>query len=114
YILELRLRRLTKFSRVELEKERDALNAEIAELQELIGSDSLLRAQVARELDAASSTFGTPRRTLLMNAKPAATRRVAAAPESLQIADSPTVVVLSTTGRAVRVDIEDGKDLTAP
>jgi DNA gyrase subunit A len=114
YILELRLRRLTKFSRVELEKERDALNVEIAELRKLLGSDVLLRAQVARELDVASSTFGTPRRTLLMNAKPAATRRVAAAPESLQIADAPTVVVLSTTGRAVRVDIEAGKELVAP
>ena len=30
YILELRLRRLTKFSRIELETERDALKAEIA------------------------------------------------------------------------------------
>ncbi len=32
YILELRLRRLTKFSRIELETERDALLAEIADL----------------------------------------------------------------------------------
>ena len=32
YILELRLRRLTKFSRIELETERDALKAEIAQL----------------------------------------------------------------------------------
>ena len=32
YILELRLRRLTRFSRIELEAERDALKAEIAQL----------------------------------------------------------------------------------
>src|SRR4051794_25830371 len=39
YILELRLRRLTKFSRIELETERDKLLAEIAELRELLGSE---------------------------------------------------------------------------
>ncbi len=39
YILELRLRRLTKFSRLELEGERDQLLADIAALEELLGSD---------------------------------------------------------------------------
>ena len=115
YILELRLRRLTRFSRIELEAERDALKAEIAELQELLGSEVLIRAQVARELEAASDAYGTPRRTLLMNAKPAAPRPTRGAPApDLQIADAPTVVVLSTTGRAVRVDLVDGQELTAP
>jgi DNA gyrase subunit A len=115
YILELRLRRLTKFSRIELESERDALLAEIAKLQELLGSEALIRAQVARELEAVSDAHGTPRRTMLMNAKPAAPRpaRGAAAPD-LQIADAPTIVVLSTTGRAVRVDLADGQELTTP
>jgi DNA gyrase subunit A len=115
YILELRLRRLTKFSRIDLESERDALKAEIAELQQLLGSEALIRAQVARELEAASDAYGTPRRTLLMNAKPAAARPTRGAPApDLQIADAPTVVVLSTTGRAVRVDLVDGQELTAP
>ena len=36
YILELRLRRLTKFSRIELEAERDELAARIAELREVL------------------------------------------------------------------------------
>lgn len=113
YILELRLRRLTKFSRIELENERDALQAEIAALRELLGSDALLRAQVARELDAAAETHGTPRRTLLMNAAPATPRRAAAAAE-LQIADAPTEVILSTTGRAVRVEREGDQGPAAP
>src|SRR5690606_16152306 len=39
YILELRLRRLTKFSRIELETERDKLQQEIAELKELLADD---------------------------------------------------------------------------
>ncbi|SDH25945.1 DNA gyrase/topoisomerase IV subunit A [Microbacterium pygmaeum] len=115
YILELRLRRLTKFSRIELESERDALLAEIAALRELLGSEALIRAQVARELEAASDAYGTPRRTMLMNGKPAAPRPTRGAPApDLQIADAPTVVVLSTTGRAVRVDLAEGQELTAP
>jgi len=110
YILELRLRRLTKFSRIELEAERDKLLAEIAELRELLASEALLRAQVARELDAAAEAYGTPRRTLLLNAAPPKPR-ASKAPVDLQIADSPTVVVLSTTGKAVRVDLADEQQL---
>ncbi|MCC2029985.1 DNA topoisomerase IV subunit A [Microbacterium sp. YMB-B2] len=110
YILELRLRRLTKFSRIELEAERDKLQAEIAELRELLASEQLLRAQVARELDAAAEAHGTPRRTLLLNAAPPKARSTKG-PVDLQIADSPTVVVLSTTGKAVRVDLADGQVL---
>ena len=113
YILELRLRRLTKFSRIELETERDALLAEIASLRELLASPVLLRAVVARELDAAADAYGTPRRTLLMNAAPAKPRATKGAVD-LQIADAPTVLVLSTTGRTVRVDLGEGQELTVP
>ncbi|MGJ0388288.1 DNA gyrase/topoisomerase IV subunit A [Microbacterium sp. CGR1] len=114
YILELRLRRLTKFSRIELETERDALLAEIAALRELLGSDVLLRAAVAKELDAAADAYGTPRRTLLMNAAPPKPRATKGAAVDLQIADAPTVLVLSTTGRAVRVDLGEGQELSLP
>ncbi|WP_347979108.1 DNA topoisomerase IV subunit A [Microbacterium sp. ProA8] len=106
YILELRLRRLTKFSRIELEAERDNLKKEIALLEELLGSDVLLRAQVAQELDAAAEAFGTPRRTLLLNGGPVQPRsRAAAAASDLQIADAPCRVFLSATGRMVRAEL---------
>ncbi|HKP08909.1 MAG TPA: DNA topoisomerase IV subunit A [Microbacterium sp.] len=106
YILELRLRRLTKFSRIELETERDNLTKEIAQLEELLGSDVLLRAQVAHELDAAAEAFGTPRRTLLLNGGPVQPRsRAAAAAADLQIADAPCRVFLSATGRMVRAEL---------
>jgi DNA gyrase subunit A len=113
YILELRLRRLTKFSRIELEQERDALMAEIAALEELLGSDVLLRKQVAMELDATAEKHATPRRTLLMNGKPATPRPRKGEPD-LQIADGPTTIVLSTTGRAVRVEVPEGQQLQTP
>jgi DNA gyrase subunit A len=118
YILELRLRRLTKFSRIELEAERDSLQAEIAQLEELLGSDVLLRAQVAKELDAAAEAFGTPRRTLLLNGGPVQPRsRAAAAVADLQIADSPCRVYLSATGRMVRAELDaaaPGGGIVAP
>jgi len=107
YILELRLRRLTKFSRLELEAERDQLLTEIAELEELLASDERLRAQVALELTEVSDKFATPRRTLLTEADAPVKggKKAAVDPESLQIADAPCRVLLSTTGRLVRVDI---------
>lgn len=116
YILELQLRRLTKFSRIELENERDKLQAEIAELETLLGDPARVRARVGEELDEVAERFGTPRRTLLTEARtstaatPAARKAAAASGPSLEIADVPTIVVLSTTGRAVRIDLPDGAD----
>lgn len=118
YILELRLRRLTKFSRIELEAERDSLAAEIAQLLELLGSEVLLRATVASEMDAAAEKFGTPRRTLLLNGGPVQPRsRAAAAAADLQIADAPCRVFLSATGRMVRADLSadaEGRGIVPP
>ena len=106
YILELRLRRLTKFSRIELEAERDQLQAEIDQLVELLGSETLLRGQVASELEAAAEAYGTPRRTMLLNGGPVQPRSAkAAAAADLQIADAPCRVFLSATGRMVRAEL---------
>jgi DNA gyrase subunit A len=107
YILELRLRRLTKFSRIELEGERDQLRKEIAALEELLASDSALRNLVSAELGDISDKFGTPRRTLLTEADAPVRggRKAAADAADLQIADGPCRVLLSTTGRLVRVDL---------
>lgn len=106
YILELRLRRLTKFSRIELESERDALRQEIAELERLLGDEGLLRAQVARELEAVAESLGTPRRTVLLGSSPVAPRATkAAAAADLRIADAPCRVFLSATRRMVRAEL---------
>ncbi|MFT4213537.1 MAG: DNA topoisomerase IV subunit A [Microbacterium sp.] len=114
YILELRLRRLTRFSRIELETEQATLRAEIADLEALLASDVLLHSQVARELDAAAEAFGTPRRTLLLNGGPVAARSRGAAPADLQIADAPCRVFLSATGRMVRAELAAEGIVTAP
>jgi DNA gyrase subunit A len=109
YILELRLRRLTKFSRIELETERDQLLADIALLEELLSDSQRVRALVSDELEQVAEKFGTPRRTLLTEARPSAatTSSARSASPVLEIADTPCRVLLSTTGRAIRVDLND-------
>ncbi|TDP99796.1 MULTISPECIES: DNA gyrase/topoisomerase IV subunit A [unclassified Leifsonia] len=112
YILELRLRRLTKFSRIELETERDQLRREIDELEALLASRQAINDLVSDELERVAATFGTPRRTLLTEAKPsiAGASRSKAATVQLEVADVPTRVFLSTTGRILRVDAVVGAD----
>ena len=108
YILELRLRRLTRFSRIELENEQRELLATIAELEEILGSPARLEALVADELDEVSESLGTPRRTLLTNASAEAqTTSRAKSAVSLEVADAPTTVLLSATGRLLRIDTHE-------
>nr|WP_249335957.1 DNA topoisomerase IV subunit A [Sinomonas gamaensis] len=128
YILELRLRQLTKYSRIELEKEQDELRREIAELEAILGSDRLLRELVSRELGDVATKYGTPRRTLLLESEqqaPAAAKALAAATDNgkkasakapalaLEIADDPCWAILSASGimaRTANADplVEDG------
>jgi DNA gyrase subunit A len=68
---------------------------------------------VATELDAVAEQFGTHRRTLLLNAAPPKARTTKSAAE-LQLAYAPTTLLLSTTGRAVRVDLEPGANIATP
>jgi DNA gyrase subunit A len=106
YILELRLRRLTRFSLIELEAERDQLKAEIAALEEILGDQARIRQVVSDELEEVAERFGTPRRTLLTEARPSiATASSRKNAPILEIADTPCRVYLSTTGRALRVDL---------
>lgn len=110
YILELRLRRLTKFSRIELEKERDELTTDIEALRALLADDALLRGAVSDEMAEVAATYGTPRRTILLESAggvataaegaPVAKRTVATL--SLEIEDTPCVALLSATGLVAR------------
>ncbi|GCE75972.1 DNA gyrase/topoisomerase IV subunit A [Cellulomonas biazotea] len=107
YILELRLRRLTKFSRLELEREKEQLLAEIAELQAILGDDHRLRVLVSDEMAEVAATYGTPRRTILLES--AGGTSVAGAPAAarssatpLEIEDSPCWALLSGTSLLAR------------
>ncbi|MEW2072305.1 DNA topoisomerase (ATP-hydrolyzing) subunit A [Streptomyces sp. NPDC012403] len=97
YILDTPLRRLTKYDRIELEAEKDRLNAEIEELTRILDSDAELRKLVSTELAAVAKKFGNDRRTLLLES---AGTPAAAVP--LQVADDPCRVLLSSTGLLAR------------
>ncbi|MFC8808247.1 DNA gyrase/topoisomerase IV subunit A [Streptomyces anthocyanicus] len=97
YILDTPLRRLTKYDRIELESEKNRLNAEIEELTRILDSDAELRKLVSAELAAVAKKFGTDRRTTLLESSGAP---VAAVP--LQVADDPCRVLLSSTGLLAR------------
>ncbi|MCX5330852.1 MULTISPECIES: DNA topoisomerase (ATP-hydrolyzing) subunit A [unclassified Streptomyces] len=98
YILDTPLRRLTKFDRIELESEKDRLNAEIEELTRILDSDTELRKLVSTELAAVAKKFGTDRRTVLLEAGAVAP----AVGVPLQVADDPCRVLLSSTGLLAR------------
>jgi DNA gyrase subunit A len=98
YILDTPLRRLTRYDRLELERERETLEREIAELTAILDSEQRLRELVSAELAEMSERFATPRRTVLLESTGAA--RTAAVP--LEEADDPCTVLLSTTGLLAR------------
>jgi DNA gyrase subunit A len=105
YILDTPLRRLTRYDRLELEREQDELRAEIAALTEILESDVKLRELVSGELAEVAKKFGTPRRTVLLEGGSQAAT-VAAVP--LEVADDPCVVLMSATGLVARVAIAPG------
>jgi DNA gyrase subunit A len=97
YILDMPLRRLTKFSRIELESEQKELRTKIQELTTLLENEKSLRALVSEELAAVAKSFGTPRRTVLLESS-----GVASVAVPLEVADGPTRVLLSATGLIAR------------
>lgn len=63
YILDMPLRRLTKVSKIELDKESAELKSSIKTLTALLDSESAIRTQVSSELEEISKKYATPRRT---------------------------------------------------
>jgi DNA gyrase subunit A len=104
YILDMQLRRLTKFSKIELEAERDELQNRIAELTEIIDNDDLLRTLVGNELAEVAKQFGTPRRTILLSSS-GVTATATATP--LEVPDDPCWVLLSSAGLLARTENAD-------
>ena len=112
YILELQLRRLTKFSRLELEREQAQLREEIATLRAILADEGLLRRTVSDELAEVAQAHATPRRTVLLESAGAVGGVVPAAPTRgqpavLEIADDPCWVLLSSTGLLARTSSAD-------
>ncbi|MFC8503310.1 DNA topoisomerase (ATP-hydrolyzing) subunit A, partial [Pedococcus sp. NPDC057267] len=103
YILDLQLRRLTKFSRIELENEKTELERLIEELEAILGDEALLTRLVSTELAEVAKAHGTPRRTVLLES--AGVPATATSP--LEVADDPCWVLLSSTGLMARTTTAD-------
>ena len=103
YILDMPLRRLTRFSRLELEAEQEQLRLTIDELTRLIESNALLRETVSTELAEVARSLGTPRRTVLLESAGLPTSTVG----PLEVGDDPCWVLLSSTGLLARTTGDD-------
>jgi len=112
YILDTPLRRLTKYDRLEFERERETLQREIAELTEILESPAGLRAVVSAELAAIAERFANPRRTVLLEGPGGGTQKRAAVP--LEVADDPCMVLLSATGLIARTAVARSADGASP
>ncbi|GAA2105937.1 DNA gyrase/topoisomerase IV subunit A [Actinomadura alba] len=98
YILDTPLRRLTRYDRLELDKEKETLSREIAELTAILESETKLRKVVSDELGKVAKEFANARRTVLLESSGQAT--TAAVP--LEVGDDPCLILLSSTGLLAR------------
>jgi len=105
YILDMALRRLTKFSRIELEKEQSELQATIEQLDAILSDENLLKKVVSDELAEVAKTYGNPRRTVLLSS--AGTAAAAAAATPLEVPDDPCFALLSSTGLLARTQSDE-------
>jgi DNA gyrase subunit A len=109
YILELRLRRLTKFSQIELETEKKQLLTEIKELKRILSTKEALNEVVSSELSEVAEKYGDARRTTLISEfeeiKPVAVSKIAGM--DAQLADSPSIVRVTTSGLISRIDTDE-------
>lgn len=104
YILELKLRRLTKFSKLELENESKSLEKEITDLRKILSSEKNLKEVVTRELQEVSDKYGDDRRTTITDGiteiKPVSAAK--ASEIDAQLADSPCHIILTASGQVLR------------
>ncbi len=109
YILELRLRRLTKFSRIELETESATLRQEIADLERILANDQALRTVVSEELGLVAEKFGDSRRSVLLSESGEIKPLTAAKAMTMdaELADQPCGILLTASGLLGRLSEEE-------
>jgi DNA gyrase subunit A len=104
YILDTPLRRLTRYDRLELEREREQLRSQIAELSAILEDPARMRLLVSDELAEVAAAHATPRRTVLLESagQPAVTPAA-----DLEVSDDPCRVLLSSTSLLARTTSAD-------
>jgi DNA gyrase subunit A len=103
YILEMPLRRLTKYSRLELDTEKAQLLETIDALDAILDDRARLAQVVSDELADTARTHGNARRTVLLQSAGQPVR--SAVP--LEVSDDPCRVLLSSTGLLARTSSDE-------
>ena len=103
-ILEIRLRQLARLEAIKIEQELAELREEQKKLEDIVGSPSVLRRLMVKEIEADTKTFGDARRTLIQEEKKAVAE--------VKIIDEPVTVVVSEKGW-VRARTGHGHDRTS-
>ncbi len=98
YILNRTLGSLTRLSRIDIEKEAEELRRTIEQLDAILGDEQVLRGVVGDELGEMAQTFGTPRRTVLLESS----GQTATSAAPLEVPDDPCWVLMSATGLLAR------------
>ena len=99
HILDMPLRRLTSLEVNKLKAELHELRSQIAELVKILASTKVQHEMAANELDLAVDSFGSPRRSRLLDVAP---EPGAGATAGLEIPDDPCVVWLAADGSVAR------------
>jgi topoisomerase-4 subunit A len=89
-ILEIRLRQLARLEAIKIEQELAELQAEKADLDGLLQSDSILRKRIIKEIESDAKEFGDERRTIVQEDK----RAIA----ETKVIDEPVTVIVSQKG----------------
>ncbi|MEX3957055.1 DNA topoisomerase IV subunit A [Trinickia sp. EG282A] len=89
-ILEIRLRQLARLEKIKIEKELQSLRDEKAKLEELLASDTVMKRQIIKEIEADAKQYGDERRTLIQQEKRATFEA--------RVVDEPVTVVVSQRG----------------
>jgi DNA gyrase subunit A len=104
YILDTPLRRLTRYDRLELEREGESLRRQISELTAILDDPSIMRKLVSTELAEVAAAHATPRRTVLLES---AGQPAVAAASDLEVSDHPCRILLSSTSLLARTTTAD-------
>ncbi|MEA3121036.1 MAG: topoisomerase subunit [Paraburkholderia sp.] len=89
-ILDIRLRQLARLEKIKIEKELQSLREDKAKLEELLASDTSMKRQIVKEIEADAKQFGDERRTLIQQEKRATFE--------VRAVDEPVTVVVSRRG----------------
>jgi DNA gyrase subunit A len=105
YVMNMQLRRLTKFDRLELENEKDKLTKEVVELNNILADRAVLISTIDNELKEVAKVLDVERKSEVLGLdldQHIKESKAAAKVVSVEIADEPCFISLSHKGSIIR------------